>query len=59
MRALEIGRSGIGDLLKEHVRDVAELLDAVERVGQGGFVVDPDVVARLVARSLTDLGVAV
>ena len=58
MRALEIGRSGIGYLLKEHVRDVAELLDAVERVGQGGFVVDPDVVARLVARSRTDLGVS-
>ena len=58
MRALEIGRSGIGYLLKEHVRDVAELLDAVERVGHGGFVVDPDVVARLVARSRTDLSVS-
>ena len=57
IRALEIGRSGIGYLLKEHVRDVAELLDAVERVGHGGFVVDPDVVAKLVARSQTDLGV--
>ena len=57
IRALEIGRSGIGYLLKEHVRDVAELLDAVERVGHGGFVVDPDVVAKLVARSRTDLGV--
>ena len=44
--------------MKEHVRDVAELLDAVERVGHGGFVVDPDVVARLVARSGKDLGVS-
>ena len=51
MRALEVGRSGTGYLLKERVRDVGELIDALERVARGGFVVDPEVVARLVERS--------
>jgi DNA-binding NarL/FixJ family response regulator len=57
VRALEIGRVGIGYLLKEHVRAIADLTDAVERVGRGGFVVDPDVVGRLVGRHRSDLGI--
>jgi DNA-binding NarL/FixJ family response regulator len=49
-RALAIGDRGVGYLLKERVRDVDELRDAVSRVASGGFVVDPEVVARLVGR---------
>lgn len=40
---------GFGYLLKDRVADVEELLEVVVRVAQGGFAVDPDVVARLLA----------
>jgi DNA-binding NarL/FixJ family response regulator len=40
--------SGVGYLLKDRVRDVAEFLDAVERVAAGGTAFDPDVVKSLV-----------
>jgi serine/threonine-protein kinase len=43
-------KRGIGYLLKDSVAHVDELVDAVQRVGEGGSVVDPAVVARLVAR---------
>ena len=43
------GRS-VGYLLKERVAGVDELVDAVRRVGSGGSVVDPAVVASLVGR---------
>jgi DNA-binding NarL/FixJ family response regulator len=49
--------SGVGYLLKDRVRDVAEFVDAVERVAAGGTAFDPDVVKTLVAghrRSLLD-----
>jgi DNA-binding NarL/FixJ family response regulator len=41
--------SGVGYLLKDRVRDVAEFVDAVERVAGGGTAFDPDVVKSLVA----------
>jgi DNA-binding NarL/FixJ family response regulator len=41
---------GFGYLLKDHVVDVATLVDAVERVGAGGTALDPDVVAYLLGR---------
>jgi len=41
--------SGVGYLLKDRVRDVAEFLDAVERVASGGTAFDPEVVKSLVA----------
>jgi DNA-binding NarL/FixJ family response regulator len=41
---------GFGYLLKDHVVDVATLVDAVERVAAGGTVLDPDVVAYLLGR---------
>jgi DNA-binding NarL/FixJ family response regulator len=41
--------SGVGYLLKDRVRDVAEFVDAVERVAAGGTAFDPDVVSSLVA----------
>ena len=40
----------VGYLLKDRVSDVAELADAVRRVGEGGSVLDPVVVSQLVGR---------
>jgi DNA-binding NarL/FixJ family response regulator len=40
--------SGVGYLLKERVRDVAEFIEAVERVAAGGTAFDPEVVKSLV-----------
>lgn len=44
------GAGGVGYLLKEHVTDAGELIDAVTRVAAGGSVIDPEVIARLVGR---------
>jgi DNA-binding NarL/FixJ family response regulator len=49
--------SGVGYLLKDRVRDVAEFVDSVERVAEGGTAFDPDVVKSLVGghrRSVLD-----
>jgi DNA-binding NarL/FixJ family response regulator len=40
--------SGVGYLLKDRVRDVAEFVNAVERVAAGGTAFDPGVVSSLV-----------
>jgi DNA-binding NarL/FixJ family response regulator len=40
--------AGVGYLLKDRVRDVAEFVDAVERVAAGGTAFDPEVVKVLV-----------
>lgn len=40
---------GVGYLLKSRVANVDELVDAVERIGRGGTVVDPGLVQELVA----------
>ena len=45
------GAQGVGYLLKEKVGDFRMFTDAVRRVAEGGSVLDPDVVARLVGRS--------
>jgi DNA-binding NarL/FixJ family response regulator len=46
------GDSGsIGYLLKDRIADVGEFVDAVRRVGDGGAVLDPEVVAQILARS--------
>jgi len=46
------GESGsIGYLLKDRIADVGEFVDAVRRVGGGGAVLDPEVVAQILARS--------
>ncbi len=47
---------GVGYLLKDRVADVAEFLDALRRVGEGGSALDPEVVAQLLARSRHPLG---
>jgi DNA-binding NarL/FixJ family response regulator len=44
------GTDGIGYLLKDRVSDLGELADSVRRVGDGGSVLDPSVVAQLVNR---------
>jgi DNA-binding NarL/FixJ family response regulator len=41
---------GVGYLLKDRLSDLHDLSDAVERVGKGGSVLDPSVVAQLVGR---------
>jgi DNA-binding NarL/FixJ family response regulator len=43
--------NGVGYLLKDRVADVREFLDALQRVGEGGTALDPEVVAQLLARS--------
>jgi DNA-binding NarL/FixJ family response regulator len=47
---------GVGYLLKDRVSDVAEFLDALTRVAEGGSALDPEVVAQLLARSRHPLG---
>jgi DNA-binding NarL/FixJ family response regulator len=47
---------GVGYLLKDRVSDVAEFLDALRRVAEGGSALDPEVVAQLLARSRHPLG---
>jgi DNA-binding NarL/FixJ family response regulator len=48
MRLLANGAAGRGYLLKDRVADLEAFADAVRRVGSGGSVVDPGVVAGLV-----------
>ncbi|MFC5819299.1 response regulator [Nonomuraea harbinensis] len=43
--------SGVGYLLKDRVAEVADFLDALERVGAGGAAFDPEVVRQLLART--------
>jgi DNA-binding NarL/FixJ family response regulator len=50
LELLSEGSEGIGYLLKERVSDLAELASSVERVAQGGSVLDPLVVEQLVGR---------
>ncbi|MGH3094673.1 MAG: response regulator transcription factor [Streptosporangiales bacterium] len=42
---------GVGYLLKDRVADVAEFLDALRRVIDGGTALDPEVVSQLLVRS--------
>ncbi len=44
------GRGGVGYLLKDRIMEVAEFVEAVRRVADGGTALDPDVVAQLFAR---------
>jgi len=51
--ALELlagGAEGVGYLLKDRVSDLDELASSVRRIGEGGSVLDPSVVAQLVDR---------
>jgi DNA-binding NarL/FixJ family response regulator len=48
-----IGESaeGVGYLLKDRVGDLDEFAEAVRRVGEGGSVLDPEVVTRMLSRT--------
>jgi DNA-binding NarL/FixJ family response regulator len=48
---LEVGTGGVGYLLKERVGEVRTFVEAVERVAEGGTVLDREVVSRLVRAS--------
>jgi serine/threonine-protein kinase len=54
MRLLEEHPERCGYLLKDRVSDVAVLIDALQRIGEGECVVDPTIVARLVQRPRED-----
>ncbi|GAA3103889.1 response regulator transcription factor [Streptosporangium carneum] len=45
----ELMDAGVGYLLKDRIGHVGEFVDALERVGAGGTVVDPEVVKQLLA----------
>jgi DNA-binding NarL/FixJ family response regulator len=50
LELLSHGTEGVGYLLKDRVSDLDELASGVRRVGEGGSVLDPSVVAQLVER---------
>jgi DNA-binding NarL/FixJ family response regulator len=50
IRLLRDTPRGVGYLLKDRVGNLAEFLDAVQRIGSGGSVVDPEVVATMLGR---------
>jgi DNA-binding NarL/FixJ family response regulator len=50
MRLLEEHPERVGYLLKERVFDVAILIDALRRLGDGETVIDPTIVSQLVGR---------
>jgi DNA-binding NarL/FixJ family response regulator len=50
LRLIEEHPERVGYLLKDRVFDVASLVDALRRIGEGETVVDPTIVARLVGR---------
>ena len=51
---LESTTGGIGYLLKDRVGHVTEFLESLDRVAEGGTVVDPEVVRQLLARRRDD-----
>lgn len=50
IRLIQSASGGIGYLLKERVSDVQTFADAVRRVAEGEFVIDPAIVSQLVGR---------
>jgi len=52
------GTGGIGYLLKDRVLDGRQFIDAVRQVAAGGTAMDPEVIARLLARNAGDGAVA-
>jgi DNA-binding NarL/FixJ family response regulator len=50
-----VSQGGFGYLLKDRVLDVAEFLEAAERVAKGGSALDPQVVASLVGADSDDV----
>jgi DNA-binding NarL/FixJ family response regulator len=52
-RLLAQGSTSVGYLLKDRVDDAETLRDALRRVAQGGCVIDPEIVSRLIGRHRT------
>jgi DNA-binding NarL/FixJ family response regulator len=50
LRLLQDHPERVGYLLKERVFDIATVIDALRRIGDGEMVIDPTIVARLVGR---------
>ena len=50
LRLLEEHPERVGYLLKERIFDIALLVDALRRLGEGESVIDPTIVSRLVGR---------
>lgn len=48
VRLLKLGSRGLGYLLKDRVDSVATLSDALRRLTDGGSVVDPEIIERLI-----------
>jgi DNA-binding NarL/FixJ family response regulator len=48
---LSDGNGAVGYLLKDRVANVAQFVDAVRRVADGGTAMDPEVVSQLLARN--------
>jgi serine/threonine-protein kinase PknK len=48
----EAAASGVGYLLKDSVANVDQLIDALERISEGGIVLDPKLVVDMVGRTL-------
>lgn len=48
---LALDTGGMGYLLKDRVADVSDFMAAVRQVGGGGTVLDPEVVAQILART--------
>ncbi|MEA2131589.1 MAG: hypothetical protein QOJ85_4480 [Solirubrobacteraceae bacterium] len=46
--------AGVGYLLKDRVADLAQFVDAVRRVADGGSALDPEIVSRLLGRVRAD-----
>ena len=51
---LQGSAEGVGYLLKDRVADIAGFTDALRRVGEGGSVLDPEVVGQLLGRRKAD-----
>ena len=52
------GSGAVGYLLKDRVLDGSQFVEAVNRVADGGTAMDPEVTARLLARSAPDHALA-
>ncbi len=51
---LASGAEGVGYLLKDRVADVGDFLQSMRQVAEGGTVLDPEVIAQILARHRRD-----
>jgi DNA-binding NarL/FixJ family response regulator len=54
MKLVADSAEGVGYLLKDRISDVAEFLEAVQRVAAGGTALDPTIVSTLVSKQRSD-----